>query len=202
VLVPISDSVHAGQLENKNCVTLGSNIYDGDTEDGIHNSEPGESGHPVSHVHDLDSSPTDENVPSAPTEQDIIVLSDSDDDVVAVLSPSAMNCDSALGIENPCPPNAPGVCKEQSGGCPNETPFLALNEGFGDLGLPFWEWCPLSPQDEMFDPGTQVTDDPGEMQNHLANHQSKHDPDSGGNLEVIAAAAAGTLEDGHDGVLQ
>ncbi|KAL6905787.1 hypothetical protein ACP4OV_003388 [Aristida adscensionis] len=197
-LVPISDTVHAGQLENKNCVTLGSNIYDGDTEDGIHNSEPGESGHPVSHVHDLDSCPTDENVPSVPTEQDIIVLSDSEDDVT-VLSPSAMNCDSALGTENPCPPNPRGMCKEQSGGFPNETPFLALNEGFGDLGLSFWEY-PSSSQDEMFEPGTQVTNNPGEMQNHLGNHQSKHDTDSGGNLEVIAAA--GTLEDGHDGVLQ
>ncbi|KAL6597535.1 hypothetical protein ACP70R_046975 [Stipagrostis hirtigluma subsp. patula] len=206
-LMPISDTDDARQCENKNCITLKSSIDHGDMEDGSYNSEPGKSDHPMSLVHDLDSSPTDENVASAPQEQDIIVLSDSDDDIVTVLSPGAMNCHSASGTEDPFPPNLPktsGICKEQPDGCSNETTFLALNEGFGDLGLSFWE-CPLTPQDDrtyqLFDPGTLVMDNTGEMQNHPVNHQSEHEPVSGVDLGVTAVVE-NLQEDGHDDVLQ
>ncbi|XP_062197553.1 E3 SUMO-protein ligase SIZ2-like isoform X2 [Phragmites australis] len=206
-LVPSSDNDHARHFENKNCTTLSSNIDDADTEDETYNSEPGGNDYPMSHVHDLDSSPTDEHVPPEPREQDILVLSDSDDDIVTVLSPSAVNCGSVPDTGNPFPPKPPetsGVCGEQHGGFSNETSCLALSEGFGDLGLSFWE-CPLSPQDDrtyqMFDPSIQVTDNLGEAQNYPANYQSKLEPVSGGNLGV-QAAAANPLEDGRDGALQ
>ncbi|XP_062201935.1 E3 SUMO-protein ligase SIZ2-like [Phragmites australis] len=206
-LVRSSDSDHARHFENKNCTTLTSNIDDADTEDESYNLDPGRNDCPMSHVHDLDSSPTDENVPPAPREQDIIVLSDSDDDIVTVLSPSAVNYGSALDTGNvfpPKPPETSGVCGEQAGRCPNETSFVALNEDFSDLGLSFWE-CPLSPQDDptdqMFDPSRRVTDNPGEAQNNPANYQSKHESVSGGNLGVLAVAA-NPPEDGHDGALQ
>uniref|UniRef100_A0A0A9D4K5 Uncharacterized protein n=1 Tax=Arundo donax TaxID=35708 RepID=A0A0A9D4K5_ARUDO len=53
----------------------------------------------------------------------------------------------------------------------------------------------------MFDPGTLVMDNTGEMQNCPVNHQSKHEPVSGVNLGVTAVAE-NLLEDGHDDVLQ
>ncbi|CAL4886005.1 unnamed protein product [Urochloa decumbens] len=195
-LVVSSDNDHAGDMENKKCITLtcstdGTNIGD----EG--NSEAGRNEYPMTHVHDLDSSASDEIAPPASAEQDVIVLSDSDDDAVTVLSPSAVNYGSANDNGDLFPPNPPetlGVHGEQLGGCPNEMPFLALKEGFDDLGLSFWERPPSPREDptyQMLDPGTRVADNPGEV----------HEPVHGGDLGVVAVEA-NPMEGGHGGALQ
>jgi E3 SUMO-protein ligase PIAS1 len=165
-------------MENKDCINLTCSTDETDIGDEAYNSEPGRNDYPMAHVHDLDSSPSDENAPPPSMEQDVIVLSDSDDDDVTVVSPSAVKCGSAHGTGN----LTSGVCGEELGGCPNETSFLALKEGFDDLGLSFWE-RPLSPRDDptyqMFDPGARVTDNPGEVDG----------PVCGGNLGGTAEAA-------------
>ncbi|RCV36690.1 hypothetical protein SETIT_8G002400v2 [Setaria italica] len=191
-----SSNDHTRHMENKNCINLTCSTDDTDIG-GEYNSEPARNDYPMTHVHDLDSSPSDKNAPPPSMEQDVIVLSDSDDDAVTVLSPSTVKCGSAHDTGNlfaPNPPETSGVCGEQLGGCPNETSFLALKEGFDDLGLSFWE-RPLSPRDDptyqMFDMGTRVTDNPGEVD----------EPLYGGDLGVTAVAA-NPLEDGRDGALQ
>ncbi|XP_034604089.1 E3 SUMO-protein ligase SIZ2 isoform X1 [Setaria viridis] len=192
-----SDNYQARHMENKNCINLTCSTDDTDNGDEVYNSEPARTDYPMTHVHDLDSSPSDKNAPPPSMEQDVIVLSDSDDDAVTVLSPSTVKCGSAHDTGNlfaPNPPETSGACGEQLGGCPNETSFLALKEGFDDLGLSFWE-RPLSPRDDptyqMFDPGTRVTDNPVEVD----------EPVHGGDLGVTAVAA-NPLEDGCDGALQ
>ncbi|PVH61257.1 hypothetical protein PAHAL_3G001100 [Panicum hallii] len=192
-LVLSSDNDHARHMENKNS-TLSCSIDDTNIGDEGYNLELARNDYPMTHVHDLDSSASDENAPPS-TEQDVIVLSDSDDDVVMVLSPSAVNCGSAHDTGNlftPSPPETSGVCGEQLGGGPDETPFLALKEGFDDLGLSFWECRPRDdPTYQMADLGILVTDNPGEVDEQVY----------GGDLGV-AAAVANLLEDGHDGVSQ
>ncbi|XP_072151478.1 E3 SUMO-protein ligase SIZ2-like [Setaria viridis] len=190
-LVLSSDNYQARHMENKNCINLTFSTDDTDNADEVYNSEPAKNDYPMTHVHDLDSSTSDKNAPPPSMEQDVIVLSDSDDDAVTVLSPSTVKCGSAHDTGNlfaPNPPETSGACGEQLGGCPNETSFLALKEGFDDLGLSFWE-RPLSPRDDptyqMFDPGTRVTDNPVEVD----------EPVHGGDLAV----AANPLEDGRDG---
>ncbi|KAF0889658.1 hypothetical protein E2562_030139 [Oryza meyeriana var. granulata] len=183
-------------FESKNCVVLASNSDDENGKDGIYNQEPGQFDQLTNNVHDLDSSPMDAHFPPAPTEQDIIVLSDSDDDNVMVLSPGRVNCSSAHENGNAFPPNPPEaseICGEQPIGGPDEASLL---EGLNDLELPLWEYS-LSPQDAA---GTQVTDNQCEVQNYLDNHHSLHEPISGVNLGVTAAA--NPLECEHDGVLQ
>jgi hypothetical protein len=64
------------------------------------------------------------------------------------------------------------------------------------LGLPFWEY-PSKPQD---DPGIELTNGLGEVQNFPASHQSLHEHVSGVNSVVMPAA--NPLEDGQDGLLQ
>ncbi|CAM0152377.1 unnamed protein product [Urochloa decumbens] len=178
-LVPSCDNDHARHMENKKCITLTCGTDDTNIGDEGYNSEAGRNGYPVTRVHDLDSSASDENAPPASAEQDVIVLSDSDDDAVTVLSPSAVNCGSANDAGDLFAPNPPETL---------EAPFVALKEGFDDLGLSFWE-RPLSPRDDptsqMLDLGTRVTDNPGEV-------------DYGGDLGG-AAVAANPM---HDGGLQ
>lgn len=89
-----NDHDHSGYDENKNCITHSSNIDDTNIADEGYNLEPATNGYPMTHVHDLDSSSADENGPPASTGQDIVVLSDSNDDVLMVLSPGAVNCGS------------------------------------------------------------------------------------------------------------
>uniref|UniRef100_A0ACD5Y402 Uncharacterized protein n=1 Tax=Avena sativa TaxID=4498 RepID=A0ACD5Y402_AVESA len=187
--MPSSDNDQPENFENGNCVSSTSNIDLENTED----SEPGQ------HVHDLDSSPVDDHVPPEATDQDIIVLSDSDDDNVMELSPNALNCNSADDTEDPFPPNPQknsGASEEQPGGVPVEASFLMFSEDFDELGLPFWEY-PSNPQ---YDPGTELTDGLGELQNFAANHQSPQEPISG--VNSIMTPAANPLEDGHGGSLQ
>ncbi|CAN6348738.1 unnamed protein product [Urochloa humidicola] len=178
-LVPSCDNDYARHMENKKCITLTCGTDDTNIGDEGYNSEAGRNDYPVTHVHDLDSSASDENAPPASAEQDVIVLSDSDDDAVTVLSPSAVNCGSANDAGDLFAPNPPETL---------EAPFVALKEGFDDLGLSFWE-RPLSPRDDptsqMLDLGTRVTDNPGEV-------------DYGGDLGG-AAVAANPM---HDGALQ
>ncbi|KAJ1264439.1 hypothetical protein BS78_08G001100 [Paspalum vaginatum] len=203
-LVLSSDNEHVNHIENKSCITLSNNIDDTNNGDEGCNLKPERNDSPMSHAHDLDSSASDENAPPASTEQNIIVLSDSDDDAVMVLSPSAVNCGSTHDTGNLFHPNPPEISREQPGGCPNETSFHALKEGFGDLGLSFWE-CPLSPRDDptyqVFDTSTLVTDNQGEEENYSPNHKPKHGPVSGGDLGVITVVA-NPAEDGHDDALQ
>jgi len=202
-LVPSSGNDHSRYNENKNCITLSSNIGDTNIANEGFNLEPATNGDPMAHVHDLDSSSSDENGLPASTGQDIIVLSDlDDDDDVMVLSPGAVNCGSTHDTGNLFPLNTPenlGVCSEQTGVCPKESSFVALREGFGDLGLSFWE-CPGSPRDyptsQILDTSTKATDNPGEVENYPANDQSG--PVSGADL----GAAANPVEDGHDSALQ
>lgn len=180
-----ADSDHPEHFENGNCITPTSNNDHEDTED----LEPGQYDYPMSNVHDLDSSPVDEHVPAVPTEQDIIVLSDSDDDNVTVLSPNALNSSSAHDTGDPFPPNPPetsGTCLEQPGGGLDEASFLMFSEDYDDLGqLSFWQY-PSNPQG---DPGLQLTNNLGEVQNNTANHQPLHEP---------VAAAANPVEHGHN----
>jgi hypothetical protein len=189
-LMPSSgnDHDHSGYDENKNCITHSSNMDDTNIADEGYNLEPATNGYPMTHVHDLDSSSADENSPPTSTGQDIVVLSDSNDDALMVLSPSAVNCGSMHNnTGNLFPPNTPenlGVCSGETGGCPKETSFLALKEGFGDLGLPFWE----------------SHDNPGEVDNYPANDQSKQGQVSGADFGVAANPVP--LEDGHDSALQ
>ncbi|CAM0950554.1 unnamed protein product [Alopecurus aequalis] len=186
------------QPENSEKGNSTSNIDLENTED----SEQEQYDCPTSNVHDLDSSPIDELVPlpPVPREQDIIVLSDSDDDDnVMVLSPNALNCNSADDTGDSFPANPPetsGTSEEQPGGGPVEASFLMFTEDYDELGLSFWEY-PSNPQD---DPGTQLTNGLGEEQNLAGNHQSLHEPVSGDNSMVTPAA--NPLEDGDDGSLQ
>ncbi|XP_066359070.1 E3 SUMO-protein ligase SIZ2-like [Miscanthus floridulus] len=203
-LVPSFGNDHSRYNENKNCITLSSNIGDTNIANEGFNLEPATNGDPMSHVHDLDSSSSDENGPPASTGQDIIVLSDSDDDDVMVLSPGAVNCGSTHDTGNLFPLNTPenlGVCSEQTGGCPKESSFVALREGFGDLGLSFWE-CPGSPRDDptsqILETSTKTTDNSGELENYPGNDQSKQGLVSGADLGV----AANPVEDGNDSALQ
>ena len=203
-LVPSSGNDHSRYNENKKCITLSSNIGDTNIANEGFNLEPATNGDPMAHVHDLDSSSSDENGPPASTGQDIIVLSDSDDDDVMVLSPGAVNCGSTHDTGNLFPLNTSenlGVRSEQTGVCPKESSFVALREGFGDLGLSFWE-CPGSPRDyptsQILDTSTKATDNPGEVENYPANDQSKQGPVSGADLGV----AANPVEDAHDSALQ
>ncbi|KAK3118184.1 hypothetical protein QOZ80_9BG0695440 [Eleusine coracana subsp. coracana] len=100
-LVPSSDGDSTRHLENKSCTTLTSTIDGTGTEDESCTLEPGRNDYPMSHVDDLES-------PPAPREQDVVVLSDSDDDdTVTVLSPKAL-----------------GVGGEQPVGGPNESFIL------------------------------------------------------------------------------
>jgi E3 SUMO-protein ligase PIAS1 len=205
-LVPSSGNVHSRYNENKNCITLSSSTDDTNIADEGYNLEPATNGYPTAHVHDLDSSSLDENGPPASTGQDIIVLSDSDDDDdVMVLSPGDVNCGSMHDTGNLLPPNPPenlGVCSEQTGGCPKETSFLASKEGFSDLGLSFWEHSPRDdPTHQILDTSTQVTNNPGEVENYPANDQSKQGSVSGADLGAVAVAA-NLVEDGHDSTLQ
>uniref|UniRef100_J3N5C0 SP-RING-type domain-containing protein n=1 Tax=Oryza brachyantha TaxID=4533 RepID=J3N5C0_ORYBR len=85
--MPPSDNGQNGYFESKNYVVLASNTNDENKKDGINNQEPRQFDQLTSNVHDLDSSPMDAHFPPTPIEQDIIVLSDSDDDNVMVLSP-------------------------------------------------------------------------------------------------------------------
>ncbi|KAM3274168.1 hypothetical protein ACQJBY_043376 [Aegilops geniculata] len=180
-----SDSDHPEHFKNGNFITPTSNNDHEDTED----LEPGQYDYPMSNVHDLDSSPIDEHVPAVSREQDIIVLSDSDDDNVTVLSPNALNSSSADDTGVPFPPNPPetkGTSEEQPGGGLDEASFLMFSEDFDDLGqLSFWQY-PSNPQDH---PGLQLTNNLGEVQNNIANHQRLHEP---------VAAAANLLEHGHN----
>ncbi|KAG0519624.1 hypothetical protein BDA96_08G002700 [Sorghum bicolor] len=201
-LVPSSGNDHSRYNENKNCITLSSNIGDTNITDEGYNLEPATNGDPTTHVHDLDSSSSDQNGPPASTGQDIIVLSDSDDDDVMVLSPGAVNCGSTHDTGNMFPLNTPenlGVCSEQTGVCPKESSFVALREGFGDLGLSFWE-CPRSPRDDptsqILDTSTKATDNPGEVENYPANDQPKQGPVSG-----VVEANPVPVEDEHDSAL-
>jgi hypothetical protein len=149
---------------NKSCTI----IDDTGNEDGSCTLEPGRNDSPMSHVHDIESSPAAENVPS-PRKQDVIVLSDSDDDdVVTVLSPKAVDCGSVLN-----PLETSGVDAEQPGGGPNETTYHALKGCFGDLGLSFWDF-PLSPKE----------------QNQPAKVQSRHEPASVGDDSLVTAETA------------
>jgi E3 SUMO-protein ligase PIAS1 len=166
-LVLSSDNDHTRHMENKNRINLTCSTEEANIGGEVYNSEAARNDYPVAHVHDLDSSPSeDENAPPPSMERDVIVLSDSDDDAVMVVSPSAVRCGSAAhGTGN----QTSGVmCGEEElgGGCLNETSFLAFKEGFDDLGLSFWE-RPPSPRDDpsyqMFDPGARVTDNPGEV---------------------------------------
>ncbi|KAG8064235.1 hypothetical protein GUJ93_ZPchr0004g38613 [Zizania palustris] len=194
--MPPSDNDQNAHFECENCIVLTSNSDHESGKDGICSQEPGQFDHLTNNVHNLDSSPMDAVFPPAPTEQDIIVLSDSDDDNVMVLSPGGVKFSSSHDNGNAFPPNpteAPGICGEQHRGGLDETPFL---EGFDGLELPFWE-CSLSPQD---DAGKQVTDNPPAVQNYPDNRQSVLEPVSGINLGV--AAAANPLEREHDDVLQ
>ncbi|ONM41936.1 E3 SUMO-protein ligase SIZ1 [Zea mays] len=207
-LVPSSgnDHDHSGHDENKNCITHSSNIDDTNIADEGYNLEPATNGYPMTHVHDLDSSSADENGPPASTGQDIVVLSDSDDDAIMVLSPGAVNCGSMHNTGNLFPPNTPenlGVCSGETGGCPKETSFLALKEDFGDPGLSFWE-SHGSPRDastsQIPDASTKAVDNPGEVDNYPANDQSKQGQVSGADFGVAANPVP--LEDGHDSALQ
>ncbi|KAI4991509.1 hypothetical protein ZWY2020_039880 [Hordeum vulgare] len=185
-LTQSSDGDHPEHFKNGNCITPTSNNDHEDTED----LEPGQYDYPMGNVHDLDSSPIDEHVPAVSREQDIIVLSDSDDDNVTVLSPNALNSSSADDTGDPFPPNPPetsGTCEEQPGGGLDEASFLTFSEDFDDLAqLSFWQY-PSNPQD---DPGLKFTKNLGEMQNNTANHQPLHEP--------AAAAAANLPEHGHN----
>ncbi|KAG0528340.1 hypothetical protein BDA96_05G002800 [Sorghum bicolor] len=201
-LVRSSGNDHSRYNENKNDITLSSNIGDTNIANEGYNLEPATNGDPTTHVHDLGSSSSDENGPSASTGQDIIVLSDSDDDVM-VLSPGAVNCGSTHDTGNLFSINTPenlGVCSEQTVECPKESSFLAVKEGFGDLGLSFWE-CPGSPRDDptsqILDTSTKATDNSGEVENYPANDQSMPGSVSGADLGV-----ANLVEDGDDGALQ
>ncbi|TVU01344.1 hypothetical protein EJB05_53214, partial [Eragrostis curvula] len=186
ISVPSADDDRARHFENKSCTTLTNAIDDVSTEEET--SEPGINYRPMSQVHDIESSPADEDVPPAPEDQDIIVLSDSDDDNVTVLSPSAVNCGSA----------PPSLVELETSGV-NETSLLAMKECFGDLES-FWDF-PLSPQD---DPSNQIVDPSArvsEVQTYPAKDQSKLEPASGGDLGAMEVPA-NPLENGHDGVLQ
>ncbi|WVZ88847.1 hypothetical protein U9M48_035315 [Paspalum notatum var. saurae] len=182
-LVLFSDNEHVNHIENKSCITLSNNIDDTNNGEEGCNLKLERNDSPMSHVHDLDSSASDENAPPASTEQDIIALSDLDDDAVMVLSPSAVNCGSTHDAGNLFHPSPPEISREQPGGCSNETSFHALKEGFGDLGLSFWE-CLLSPRDDLtyqvFDTSTLVTDNQGEEENYSPNHIPNHGSVSGG----------------------
>lgn len=189
-LLPSSDNDQTEHFASGNSISPTSSNDHKNTED----LRPGQYGNPASNVHDLDPEPRD---------QDIIVLSDSDDDDAMLLAPDALNCTSAHDTGDdtgdPFPPNPPetaGTCEEQPGGGPDVTSFLVLSEDFDDLGLSFWEY-PSNPAD---DPVTQLTDSPDEVQNYTANHQLLHEPVTGGNL--VVAPAANSLEDEHDGALQ
>uniref|UniRef100_A0A0E0P0J0 SP-RING-type domain-containing protein n=1 Tax=Oryza rufipogon TaxID=4529 RepID=A0A0E0P0J0_ORYRU len=191
-----SNNGQNGYIEDENCVVSASNTDDENSKNGIYNPEPGQFDQLTSNIYDLDSSPMDAHFPPAPTEQDVIVLSDSDDDNVMVLSPGDVNFSSAHDNGNAFPPNPPeasGICGEQPRGAgPDVTSFL---DGFDDLELPFWESS--SSQDAA---GTQVTDNQCEMQNFIVNHQFLHEPILGVNLG--GTAASNTLECEHDGALQ
>jgi hypothetical protein len=178
-LVSSSDGDGARHLEsNKSCTTLTSTIDNEGDKKGSCTSEPGRNDCPVSHVHDLESSPAGENVPPSPREQDVIVLSDSDDDdFVTVSCLKAVNCGSV-----PNPLETSGVDGEGL----NETTYFAVKECFGDLGLSFWDF-PSSPQD---DPSTPAMGIPGEVQNHPAKDQSKHEPASGDDESLATAKTA------------
>jgi hypothetical protein len=161
-----------GFESNKSCTI----IDDTGNEDGSCTLEPGRNDCPMSHVHDIESSPAAENVPS-PRKQDAIVLNDSDDDdVVTVLSPKAVDCGS---VRNPVETSE--VDAEQPGGGPNETTYLALKGCFGDLGLSFWDFS-LSPKDDL--------SIPGEVQNQPAKVQSRHEPVSVGDESLVTAKIA------------
>ena len=193
--MPSSDNDQPENFENGNSINSTSNIDLENTED----SEPEQDDYPTSNVYDLDSSPVHEHVPPVPREQDIIVLSDSDDDDNVMLSPNALNCNSADDTGDPFPPNPPktsGISEEQSGGGPVEASFLMFTEDFDELGLSFWE----NPSNPHEDPGTQLTNGLDEEQNIASNHQSLHEPVSGDNS--IVTPAANLLEDGDDGSLQ
>jgi hypothetical protein len=172
-LVSSSDGDRARHFgSNKNCTI----IDDTGNEDGSCTLEPGRNDSPMSHVHDIESSPAAENVPS-PRKQDVIVLSDSDDDdVITVLSPKAVDCGSV-----PNPLETSGVDAEQPGGGPNETTYHALKGCFGDLGLSFWDF-PSSPKDDL--------SIPGEVQNQPAKVQSSHEPVSVGDESLVTAETA------------
>ncbi|WVZ54980.1 hypothetical protein U9M48_005702 [Paspalum notatum var. saurae] len=192
-LVPSSDNEHASHVENNNCITLSNSIDETNIGEEGCNLQPARNDYPMTQVHDLDSSASDENAPPASTEQDIIVLSDSDDDAVMVLSPSAVNCGSTHDTRNLFPPIPPETSGKQPGGCPNEPSFHALKEDFSDLGLSFWE-CPLSPRYDptyqICDTSARATDNQGEEENYTP-----------GGLGVLTAVA-NPAEGGHDGALQ
>ncbi|KAF8648923.1 hypothetical protein HU200_064455 [Digitaria exilis] len=183
-LVQSSDIDHARHMGNKTltCSIDGTNIGD----EG-YNSEPARNDYPTTYVHDLDSSASAENAPPASTEQDVIVLSDSDDDAVTVLSPSAVICGSAHDTGNLFPPNPP------------ETSFPSLKEGFDDLGLSFWE-RPPSPAD---DPTYQMFDEPVSVVDLGVKAVAASAPEDGhdGTLQPIQACDKGTTAGTNEGLV-
>ena len=183
-LRPSSENGEKRHFEDGKHVTHSSNSKHENAKGGSINSEPGQLDLPMNNVYDLNSSPGDEDVP--------IVLSDSDDENVTVLSPSDVLCGSANDTGNQFPPANP---PESSGG-PDETSFL-LNETFEDLGLTFWEYR-SGPQDN---PATQGMDHLGELQGYPANNLSLDDPVSVVNLDVLASEE-NPPEYGHDRTLQ
>jgi E3 SUMO-protein ligase PIAS1 len=171
-------------FENGKQVTHTSNTNHEIAKDGSSNSEPGQLDNPTNNVYDLNTSPGDEHVP--------IVLSDSDDENVTVLSPSDVLCGSANDTGNQFPPPNPS---ETSGG-PDETSFF-LNESLDDLGLAFWEY-PSGTQEIS---ATQGMDHLGERQHYPANNLSFHGPVLTANMDLLASEAK-PPEYGHDRALQ
>ncbi|CAM0874327.1 unnamed protein product [Alopecurus aequalis] len=183
-LRPSSENDQKRHFENGKQVTHSSNSNHENGKGGSYNSEPGQLDLPMNNVYDLNTSPGDEHVP--------IVLSDSDDENVAVLSPSDVLCGSANDPGNQFPPANP---PEASGG-PDETSFF-LGESFDDLGLTFWE----NPSVTHDNPATQGMDHLGDLQGYPANNLSLHEPVSTVNLDIFASEA-NPPEYGHDRTLQ
>jgi E3 SUMO-protein ligase PIAS1 len=182
-LRPSSENDQKRHFENGKQVSHTSNTNHESAKGGSYNVEPGRLDHPTNNVYDLNTSPGDEQVP--------IVLSDSDDENVTVLSPSDVLCGSANDTGNQFPPPNP---TETSGG-PDETSFF-LNDSF-DLGLTFWE----HPSGTQVNPATQGVGHLGELQDYPANNLSLQGPVTTVNLDLLASEA-NPPEYGHDRALQ
>ncbi|XP_024310394.1 E3 SUMO-protein ligase SIZ2 [Brachypodium distachyon] len=180
--MPSYDNDQRRHPESGNGATLTSSTDHENTKDGSYNSEPGQFDQSTSNAYDLNSSPVGK-------EQGLIVLSDSDDENVKVLSPSAFLGDSGNLFPVPNPGETSGMLEEQPEGSSFESPFF-LGDHFVDLGLSFWEY-PSSTEDN---PGTNGTDNLGEAQNCPADQLSLHEPVSSVNLGV----AANLPENGYD----
>ncbi|XP_072996559.1 E3 SUMO-protein ligase SIZ1-like isoform X1 [Typha latifolia] len=136
--------------------------------------------------HELGSPPlnfdpynVDERVPEAPSnDADVIILSDSDEDNVTVVSPRVDYAGTGLdaGISFPAnQPESSGTYIEDPGEGMNGNSCLdLLNNDTDDFGMPFWDYqtCPQNDASfHIFEQDSHVVDDLLEVQQHSTSCQ-------------------------------